>query len=206
MDGPAYYYLGIDPGRNGGAALLDAGGGIVEVWRWREGRDPISSYHILGKYIGYKIPIYSYIEHIRLFPTLPPPILLNTQALLINVGQWHATLAILGIPYVAIPPTDWQARYGLQHWRKRQAKRDALAQRAQVPALTTPLALARHIWPDAPLRTQADDGVAVALLLADLARRDHQLATAAQHHDDQQQPLPLTITSPPKRRGRRRRP
>jgi hypothetical protein len=177
------------------------------VWRWREGRDPISSYHILGKYIGYKIPIYSYIEHIRLFPTLPPPILLNTQALLINVGQWHATLAILGIPYVAIPPADWQARYGLQHWRKRQAKRDALAQRAQVPALTTPLALARHIWPDAPLRTQADDGVAVALLLADLARRDHQLATATLHPDGQQQPLPLTTPAPRSRRGRvRRRP
>ena len=198
MDQARVYYLGVDPGKNGGAALLDAGGGIIEVWRWREGKDPLSSYNILLKYAGYK-SIYSYIEHIRLFPALPPAILLNTQALLVNVGQWHAVLDLLGIPYLQITPADWQARYGLRHWRKRQAKLDALANQAQVPALTNPLALARHLWPDAPLRTQADDGVAVALLLADLARRDHLLATTAPRHDDQH-PLPLTT-----RRGSRGR-
>ena len=56
----ARVYLGVDPGKNGGAALLDEGGGIVEVWRWREGKDPLSSYNLLLKYAGYK-SIYSYI-------------------------------------------------------------------------------------------------------------------------------------------------
>ena len=93
----ARVYLGVDPGKNGGAALLDAGGGIVEVWRWRESKDPLSSYNILLKYAGYK-SIYSYIEHIRIFPALPPAVMLNTQALLVNVGQWHAILALLRIP------------------------------------------------------------------------------------------------------------
>lgn len=183
-------YLGVDPGKNGGAALLDAQGGIIETWRWREGQDPLSSYNILLNYTRYK-NIYSYIEHIKLFPTLPPPIILNTQALLVNLGQWHAVLDILQIPYQSIPPNDWQARYGLRHWRKRKAKLDADATsstpKAHLP--NSPLALAKLLWPNAPLKTQADDGVAVALLLADLARRDNQAS------NDRQAGLPLTTTS-----------
>jgi hypothetical protein len=201
LDGPVYY-LGIDPGLKGGAALLDADGGIIEVWRWRESKDPIYTYNLLLSYIGYRIKIYSYIEQIRLFPALPPAILINSQTLLVNVGQWHAILDLLRIPYLQITPADWQARYGLTHWRKRKAQRDALAKRAQTPALTTPLALARHLWPDAPLRTQADDGMAVALLLADLARRDHLLATTAPpHHDQQPLPLPSKGGAKPPRRA-----
>lgn len=175
-------YLGIDPGKKGGAALLDAAGGFLDAWRWKEGgadprhsgADPRHSYDLLLRY-GVRV-VFTYIEKIELFRHLPINILLNTQALLVNVGQWLAVLDLLSLNYGQITPEAWQARYGLRHWRKRQAKLQALTKAAQVPALTSPLALARHLWPQAPLRTQADDGMAVALLLADLARRDHQLA------------------------------
>ena len=191
-------YLGIDPGHRGGAALLDVAGRITDAWRWRPGHDPMQSYNNLYNYINSGYKILSYIEHIRLYPRLPLPVLLNTQNLLLNAGQWQALLDLLRIPYTQITPGDWQARYGLTHWRKRQARIITLARGTSLPDLTSPLALARHLWPDAPLQSQADDGIAVALLLADLARRDHQAPVAAQA------PLPLTTTSQRRRNSRRR--
>lgn len=179
---------------------MDAGGGILEAWRWKVGEDPARSYQALAKY---QPPPLGYIEQIRLFPGLAPAVLINTQALLVNVGQWQAVLDILGIRHAHITPNDWLARYGLSSWRKRKAHREALNKLARAPALSTPLDLARHLWPQAPLKTLADDGVAVALLLADLARRDDAIGLGPWNtpgHD--QPPLPMTT----KRRRNSRRP
>ncbi len=64
---------------------------------------------------------------------------------------------------VLIRPQTWQAGCGLYTWKKRLEVD---------PFADTPLLLARRLWPDASLEFQADDGKAVGLLLASLARSD----------------------------------
>jgi hypothetical protein len=68
---------------------------------------------------------------------------------------------------------------GLHQWKKKLAIN---------PGQLTPLTLARQLWPDAALKYQADDGMAVGLILADLARKQAQgsqigFTTAPSRHD-----------------------
>lgn len=65
----------------------------------------------------------------------------------------------LAIPYLEIEPATWQHKMGIWRWQKL--------------GLLSPLQLARKMCPNAPLKALADDGKAVAMLLADLARQDH---------------------------------
>ena len=62
-------------------------------------------------------------------------------------------------------PATWQAAHGLYRWQKKKDK---------IPGQHSPLSLAREKWPEAPLEFKADDGKAAGLLLADLARIDHE--------------------------------
>lgn len=68
-----------------------------------------------------------------------------------------------GLVVVQVHPITWQNAYSLAKWQSKVKDN---------PASLTPLKLARQLWPQAPLEFQADDGKAVALILADLARRD----------------------------------
>ncbi len=88
----------------------------------------------------------------------------NNMSLVENLGTWKGFCYAAGIPFTLIHPATWQAATGLRSWQARQ-KKD--------PAAPSPLTLARRLWPSAPLSAQVDDGKAVALILADLARRDH---------------------------------
>jgi hypothetical protein len=71
----------------------------------------------------------------------------------------------LELPFVLILPQTWRAAHGLYRWQKKKDN-----DRAQ----QSPLSLARHKWPGAPLEFKADDGKATGLLLADVARIDHE--------------------------------
>ncbi|MEW6385929.1 MAG: hypothetical protein AB1491_00210 [Thermodesulfobacteriota bacterium] len=169
-------FLGIDPGRKGGAGIVDDQGACVHSWRWKDS-DPLYTWYHLCEYRDLLINIY--IEAVRLFPALPKNVLLNTQALLLNAGRWMGMLDVLQVPYQLISVDEWQAHYNLTRWRKRKARIDRVLTQGHVklsphtPGPTTPLSLARTFWPQAPLKTQADDGMAVGLLLADMARQHH---------------------------------
>lgn len=152
----ASLFIGIDPGANGGAGILDARGRYLHSWRWQEG-DSGESFTYL-KRAASTGPCACYIEKISLFTSLSLPVLIQTQKLLINAGRWLQLLDLAGIPYTEIPPRSWQKAFNLTNWRKDKAK-------------GSPLALARTLWPQAHLPNQAHDGPAVALLLAELARQ-----------------------------------
>ena len=155
-------FAGIDPGQTGGLGIVDSSGGFVGAWRWDK-KEPRNIYNILREYRE-RINIV-YLENINL-PTGGAGIdnkYCATGNLLINTGIWQGWLIALDLPVVSIAPITWQAAVGLHRWKSKLIAN---------PAGQTPLTLARSAWPGAPLEYQADDGKAVALLLADLAQRD----------------------------------
>jgi hypothetical protein len=87
----------------------------------------------------------------------------RNNALLVNWGIWQGFLLAAALPFALVHPATWQTAHGLRNWQA-AAKID--------PAAPSPLSLARRLWPTAPLEFQADDGKAVALLLANLALQD----------------------------------
>jgi hypothetical protein len=105
-----------------------------------------------------------YLELINAHPGEGIGHLVNNMALVQNWGVWQGFCYAAGVPFTLIHPATWQAAHGLRSWQARQ-KAD--------PAAPSPLSLARRLWPTAPMPCLADDGKAVGLLLADLARRDH---------------------------------
>lgn len=157
------YFAGIDPGQTGGLGIVDNSGQFVGAWRWDK-KEPRNIYNILREYRENIENIY--LENINL-PTGGAGIDNKYCAagnLLINTGIWQGWLIALDLPVVSIAPITWQAAVGLHRWKSKLVVN---------AAGLTPLALARSQWPAAPLEFKADDGKAVGLLLADLARRDH---------------------------------
>lgn len=155
-------FVGIDPGQTGGLGILDSKRGFLAAWRWNQ-KAPLYLYNKLVLYrelIGRV-----YLEMVRVFPREQKGFITQNQSLLVNSGIWQGWLLSLGLPYLQVDPTTWQAAQKLLHWQKKREKD---------PRQHSPLTLARSRWPTAPLEYQADDGRAVALLLADLACRDHQ--------------------------------
>lgn len=155
------WFCGIDPGQTGGIGVVDSAGLYVAAHRWDKS-DPVRLYNILlllrenlGK---------AYLEMINVHPGEGVGHVTRNQSLVANWGIWQGWLMAAGIPYTLVHPATWQAAAGLHHWQ---------ARRKVNPASPSPIAMARQWWPTAPLQAQADDGRAVGLILADLARRDH---------------------------------
>jgi hypothetical protein len=155
------WFLGIDPGQTGGLGVLDAQGGFVGAWRW-DSKAPINIYNRL--ILCRDMVNIVYIEMINAHPGEGLGHVVNNMSLVDNLGTWKGFLFAAGIPFTLIHPATWQAAAGLRSWQAKQKLN---------PALPSPLSLARSLWPAAPLPCLADDGKAVALILADLARRDH---------------------------------
>lgn len=163
MDKSVKYFCGIDPGKTGGIGVIDQAGRFIAAHRWSE-RDPIRLYNILLLIKGCLVNRV-YLELIQVFPQKESGFIQQGQSTIANWGIWQGFMIAAGIPYDVVSPLTWQAAYGLTSWAKKQA--DGIS-------CHSPLTLARHLWPAAPLEFKADDGKAVGLLLADLARRDHQ--------------------------------
>lgn len=154
-------FVGIDPGNTGGLGILDGQGGFLAAWRWNQ-KTPL---YLYDKLLLFKDLIGAvYLEMVRVFPREQKGFITQNQGLLVNSGIWQGWLLTLNLAFLQIDPATWQAAQKLLHWQKRREK----DQRQH-----SPLTLARSRWPAAPLEYQADDGKAVALLLADLAYKDH---------------------------------
>ena len=154
------YHCGIDPGATGGIGIIDSRGQFVAAHRW-DRKNPARLYSIILLLKGMVDKIY--IELIQTFPQKDVGFITRNQATLVNYGIWQGMLYAAGVPFVTISPITWQAATGLRSWQAKQKLN---------PAAPSPLSLARQLWPAAPLPYLADDGKAVGLLLADLARRD----------------------------------
>lgn len=157
-------YMGIDPGVGGGAGILDADGRYVDAWRWDK-RNPLTAWHHLMKYAE-RIRL-AYIEVIRPFPGAAGR---SFMTLAENAGAWKMMLVLQEVPWGEIEPNTWQSQVGLYQWKRKQLTN---------PTHPSPLSLARQLWPDATLRYLADDGMAVGLILADLAKKASQKAKMA---------------------------
>ena len=162
------YFAGIDPGQTGGIGILNEQGKFVTAHRWDK-RDPKRLYETL--YYIKDIVLRVYIENVNL-PQTGAGLenkFCGSGNLLVNVGIWQGFLIALDIPFDEIAPATWQAAFGLFQWKKKLEK----AAWQESAAVQSPLTLARKLWPGAPLEFQADDGKAVGLFLAGLARQDH---------------------------------
>lgn len=104
-----------------------------------------------------------YLEMVRVFPREEKGFITQNQGLLINLGMWQGYLTALGLPFVLVDPATWQTAQGLFRWQQK-LKKD--------PASPTILTQAAARWPGAPFNSRPDDGVAAALLIAELARQD----------------------------------
>ena len=159
MDGKIF--AGIDPGKTGGLGIVDQSGRYIAAWRWST-KDPI---YLYNKLLLFKDMVsIAYLELIQVFPQKGQGFISQGQSTLVNFGTWQGFLIAAGIPYLTVSPLSWQAAQGLGQWSSK---------REHNPAQQSPLTLARIFWPTAPLDHQADDGKAVALLLAHLAAKDH---------------------------------
>lgn len=76
-----------------------------------------------------------------------------------NFGCWQGLLAALAVPVVLLTPQTWQKRI--------TCASDGLDPKARS------MAVARRLFPDAPLTRKKDHGRADALLLAEVIRRHY---------------------------------
>jgi len=111
------------------------------------------------------------IEKVSLFPQKGMGHSVAMQSLLVNAGIWEGWLLAFGIPYKLITPPEWQGMVGLQKWKKHEKRLELKGASMMGLIPNTPLRLARKLWPQAPLDHAADDGTAVALILAECARQ-----------------------------------
>lgn len=159
-------YLGIDPGGNGGAGLVDAQGAFVAAMRWRDDK-ALETFLWLKDYVE-RVAI-TYLERVNLFRELEIDQILRMAPMIGNSGKWEMMCVILGLTVHKIMPRTWQKKMNLAGYKK---TRQQFTNAKGKTLLLTPYNLAKHLWPDAPLKTQADDGMAVGLLLAETARQD----------------------------------
>lgn len=172
--------MGIDPGDNGGWAVINDNKQYVDSGRWPKGG--------IKTVIGQIFPIseliaFAYIEEIHFHSHVPFATAKKMQPLLVNFGIWQGILGTMSIPYELITPVGWQARVGLTSWKKKLT--------STPNPMLTPLGMAMTLFPQANLRFQTQDGEAVALLLAECAHREYTFARANPKPVQQSLDLPM---------------
>ncbi len=154
------WFCGIDPGQGGALGILGEHGEFIAAHRWRA-RDPRRLYDVLT--LAKDSLSLVYLEAVRVFPREEKGFITQNQGLLVNSGMWQGYLTALGLPFVMVDPATWQTAQGLFRWQQK-LKKDA--------GSPTILTQAAARWPGAPFNTRPDDGVAAALLIAELALKD----------------------------------
>lgn len=158
-----FYYVGIDPGAIGGIAVVDGNRQFIAAHRWKAAQ-PFQLFQLLQTLKGNIYNRYVYLERIQAHPDEGVGHVTNNLPLVENFGLWQGFIIAAGLIPILIHPQTWQSSYKLRNWKKVLEK---------YPDAPTPLSKARKEWPSAPLQFGADDGKAVALLLAALAHKDH---------------------------------
>jgi hypothetical protein len=99
--------LGIDPGLKGAMALLDGSGKIIEVATMPVMKEAaILDLYAMKRCIERLRPTYAFIERVHAIRGAAAS---STFKFGEGIGNIHATLVGLSVPYIAVPPKRWQA-------------------------------------------------------------------------------------------------
>ena len=141
-------YIGIDPGKGGGIAIIHQEG--ADAWRYPG--DIVSAAGLVaGLHAQHRIRL-AVIEKVGARPGQGVTSMFSFGQ---NFGGWLGILAALGIPHMLVTPRKWQS-----------AMLDAGTGDTKARSLN----MARRLFPEIDLRFKADDGKADALHLARYAR------------------------------------
>ena len=143
-------YLGIMPGKNGGAAMISPNGHIVFDWP----DDETEAIRYINGMLRKHIIIRAAIESVG---PCTKKTLNSIFDLGCNLGQWMGILSAMSIPYLM--PEPWQWQKGLV---KKSDGRDHK---------TANLTVARRLFPEAELCDKRYYGRARAFLIADWVKR-----------------------------------
>jgi len=146
------YFLGVDPGKTGGIALL---GGDTIAKAWRYGGDVASTTLLLQEALilaNMKITM-CILEKVHAMPKQGVTSVFTFGE---NYGAYQGMLASLNIPYVLVTPRTWQKE--VMGVGKGDTKERSLT-------------MARQMFPSVDLKYKKDDGMSDALLMAEYGRR-----------------------------------
>ncbi len=113
-------YIGIDPGRSGGIAIIDKEG----LQTFKMPSDPKELVAIFQKAKDEHSLIVTFIEDVHLWhsDTRTPGKVFNMQPMLDNAADCRFALSIAGISYGKVQPIKWQRKLRLH--QKNQTKKE----------------------------------------------------------------------------------
>jgi hypothetical protein len=167
-------YIGIDLGKDGALAALNADGTILALHKTpllkastkkgkKQGRD---EYDIpaMGEILVELVPHGDAIAIVEKAQAFPPKFggSLASFAKGYSAGLWHGFLTALGIPFEVVSPQTWQ----------KVMFRDVPGEDTKLKSIL----VARRLWPGQDFRRseqakKPDDGITDALLLGEFGRR-----------------------------------
>jgi len=144
------FFIGIDPGlRSGAAAALDCRGAYIGHYEIRTIGDRIDASALYGWFLTV-VPAFEeghiVIEDVWVMPKQGS---VSSAGFMRAAGAIEATAALMGWPVTMVRPQVWKKHHGLI----KASKADDLA-------------MARVMWPDAPLKLAKSHGIADSLLIA----------------------------------------
>lgn len=143
-------FIGIDPGRTGAIGAVDAGGGWQGVWDMPENAADLTDLLRERCELGNGLATAVAVEYQQ---PMPKQGVVSVFSLGMQYGTILGVLAALRASYAVVRPSAWKKEMGLT-----SDKADSRA-------------LARQLWPEAPLGRVKDHGRAEALLIAEWRRR-----------------------------------
>lgn len=150
--------IGIDPGKTGGWAAIDAAGKCIDA----EAFSNYSDFTARMKLILLDYPVSVVLEQVCAMPPISTggkKRFAGTQSSFVfgaNYGGWQATLELLKLPYQLVRPQAWQKAI-LGTFPKGESKARALA-------------YAQRLHPDLGLKKK-DSGISDAICMAHYGRR-----------------------------------
>ena len=146
-------YLGIDPGKKGGLALISAD--AVEVFPYSDEKLKEICCALDRKIHAAGEQVMCCLEQVH---AMPKQGVTSTFNFGMSYGYIKGLLEIAGIPYQEIPPQRWKKEFGLNTDKQKSIE------------------VCRKLFPDVSLKANDrcrvdNDGMAEALLMAEYARR-----------------------------------
>ena len=147
-------YIGVDPGTNGGFAVIDTDNG-ERVFPWDDKLFVEEMARCKDDFGFYAEKIVACVERVGAMPGQGVTGMFHFGK---NAGFIEGVLTALGIPYQLVVPRKWKAEFGLSG-----IKADSIE-------------VCRKLFPEVSLRAsdrcrKDSDGMAEALLMAEYARR-----------------------------------
>ena len=133
-------YIGIDPGKGGGVAIICEDDGWTRAFKFPKEIEELAP--IIGGAIGgYKIEdICVMIEHVHSFPTDSRPSAFSFGR---NLGHWEGVLSTYELEWNIVSPRTWQEHYDVPIMPDKYERKRWLKEVAQTlfPSIKVTLAL-----------------------------------------------------------------